>query len=433
MRFAFIKKSLRWEVPSTCPEEACVAVWRRARWARGLLLATLALLAPSSQPLPLAEDAFKADRGFGYARDVLAKGPVSIHVFKLERSHQDLGLATTSGKGPFLGMGTVPDQVKAFPTHIGTPIAAINGDFYENDAPYQGSPRDLQIRMGELLSAPHGHACFWIDPDGSPRMTNLVSRLKILWADGSETPVGLNEPRKPDMAVVYTAATGGTTHTQDGLEVVLESPADSAPTSIPIRPGVPIKTRVRAVLSAGNAPIGTNQVVLSMGPSHPKASAKPLPGDPVVFSTETVPNLAGVTTAIGGGPTLVRDGKPNRWTGFQMRHPRSAIGWSKDYFFLVVVDGRQAGLSVGMTLTELAEYMAHLGCENAMNLDGGGSTTLWALGNVMNNPSEGQERPAANAIVVYRKGAAHGRPLAENRSQENGNRDPLTPRSAANQ
>jgi exopolysaccharide biosynthesis protein len=49
--------------------------------------------------------------------------------------------------------------------------------------------------------------------------------------------------------------------------------------------------------------------------------------------------------------------------------------------------------------------MVKLGCENAINLDGGGSATLWVSGNVMNSPSEGQERPGANALVVLQKGA----------------------------
>jgi exopolysaccharide biosynthesis protein len=110
-----------------------------------------------------------------------------------------------------------------------------------------------------------------------------------------------------------------------------------------------------------------------------------------------------VRVAIGGGPMLVRDGKAMHWGGIQVRHPRSALGWNRDHFFLVEVDGRQSQLSVGMTFSEFAEYLRKLGCEEAMNLDGGGSATLWVLGNVINSPSEGQERPGANALVVLRK------------------------------
>ncbi len=66
------------------------------------------------------------------------------------------------------------------------------------------------------------------------------------------------------------------------------------------------------------------------------------------------------------------------------------------------MDGRQLDVSLGMTFTQLAKYMRDLGCEQAMNLDGGGSATLWAFGAVKNSPSEGQERAAPNALVVVK-------------------------------
>ena len=53
-----------------------------------------------------------------------------------------------------------------------------------------------------------------------------------------------------------------------------------------------------------------------------------------------------------------------------------------------------------MTVRELARYMVKLGCTEAMNLDGGGSATCWVYGQVMNNPSEGDERGMGNAIVI---------------------------------
>jgi exopolysaccharide biosynthesis protein len=110
-----------------------------------------------------------------------------------------------------------------------------------------------------------------------------------------------------------------------------------------------------------------------------------------------------VKTAIGGGPALVRNGKLAEWHSAQSRHPRSAIGWNKTHIFLVEVDGRQRNLSVGMTWGELADYMIKLGCEEAMNLDGGGSATLWFFGQVVNSPSQGDERGMANALFLIQK------------------------------
>jgi exopolysaccharide biosynthesis protein len=126
-------------------------------------------------------------------------------------------------------------------------------------------------------------------------------------------------------------------------------------------------------------------------------------GDVLKISTETVPELHGVKTALGGGPALVRDGKDVASTDGRGRHPRTAIGWNKTHIYLVEVDGRQRGLSVGMNFHELAAYFIKLGCDTALNLDGGGSATMWVMGQVMNSPSEGRLRPAANGLVLVHK------------------------------
>jgi hypothetical protein len=91
------------------------------------------------------------------------------------------------------------------------------------------------------------------------------------------------------------------------------------------------------------------------------------------------------------------------------RHPRSAIGVSQDDLFLVCCDGRRTGVDAGLTLEELAEFMLALGCRDAMNLDGGGSTTLVHRGHLLNRPYSLQDQPApasrpiVSAIVVDRR------------------------------
>ena len=94
---------------------------------------------------------------------------------------------------------------------------------------------------------------------------------------------------------------------------------------------------------------------------------------------------------------------PQRFNRIQFRQPRTAIGWNSNFFYIVEVDGRPRGLSVGMTFPELADYMVKLGCDEALNLDGGASTTMWVYGQVMNSPSAGHERNMANALVLLQK------------------------------
>jgi Phosphodiester glycosidase len=328
--------------------------------------------------------------------------PWSIHVFKLDRLRRDFVLGNTLGNGDSLGLRTVSDQLKKWPATAGTPLAAVNGDFYINEQPYAGDPRDLQIHDGELVSAPAGHACFWMDAAGEPQSTNVVSRFHVTWSDGSTTPFGLNEARDATAAVLYTAVNGPTTRTRGGLELTLER-AGSGGAWLPLRAGRTYQARVRTLAKDGNAPLDKDTLVLSLGPRLLTHLPPIQPGATLKLSTETFPDLSEVHNVIGGGPTLVHQGRAMAWPGIHIRHPRTAVGWNKQHLFLVEVDGRQLNLSLGMTLPELANYMVKLGCTEAMNLDGGGSATMWVYGNVMNSPSEGSERPGANSLVIYRK------------------------------
>ncbi len=87
------------------------------------------------------------------------------------------------------------------------------------------------------------------------------------------------------------------------------------------------------------------------------------------------------------------------------KHPRTAIGFDKDKnkLFLVTVDGRQK-ISAGMSLKELSEFMIFLGCYEALNFDGGGSTTMVINGQIVNSPSDIQgERSVGNSLLLLTK------------------------------
>ncbi|MBL9173768.1 MAG: phosphodiester glycosidase family protein [Verrucomicrobiales bacterium] len=341
----------------------------------------------------------RTGRGYAYVHDVDSSVPWSIHIFKVSRQRQDLVFTTLLGNSNRLGMAVLSEQMKGFPVSLGTPLAAINGDFYINEPEPLGDPRDLQILNGELISAPAGHACFWINAAGQPQTTNVTSQLRVVWPDNTSAPIGLNEVREPAAVVLYSAAAGRQTWTRDGTELVLERDGDHP--WIPLRPGTTLHARVRSVRDGGASPLDPGTLVLSAGPKAGPAIRSVTAGSRLQLVLETFPDLSGVQTAIGGGPTLVRNGRPMSWSGFLLRHPRSAIGWNDDHVFLVEVDGRQSDLSVGMTFPELAEYLVKLGCREAINFDGGGSATMWTMGHVVNSPSEGQERAGANSLVIY--------------------------------
>ena len=136
--------------------------------------------------------------------------------------------ARLSSQETIFGLSTLTEQIRALPQEAGSPVAALNGDFYVVEArhPYLGDPRGLQILDGELISAPGDQASFWIDATGNPQATNVIRNLKVTWPDGSTTPIGLNEERGNGAAVLYTPRLGKSTRTQGGRELILERAGD---------------------------------------------------------------------------------------------------------------------------------------------------------------------------------------------------------------
>ena len=112
---------------------------------------------------------------------------------------------------------------------------------------------------------------------------------------------------------------------------------------------------------------------------------------------------------IGGAPVLVERGEVQitaeaEAIGPEMslkRHPRTLIGWAGGNRMLILVcDGRQPKWSMGLTLLEAAQTMRDLGCVEALNLDGGGSSTFVAMGRVLNKPSDGHERTVSSIWAI---------------------------------
>lgn len=145
-------------------------------------------------------------------------------------------------------------------------------------------------------------------------------------------------------------------------------------------------------------------------------------------------NLADYWTAVAGSGIIVTRGRnvaERKETGADKAHPRTAVGLDDGgrHLFLLVIDGRRSGRSEGATLAELADWLLHLGAHEALNLDGGGSTTLVIEENgrpvVANEPSDGSwlslfGGPAAAREAAQRSNGNHlgvrAAPLAEHRS-----------------
>jgi hypothetical protein len=176
-------------------------------------------------------------------------------------------------------------------------------------------------------------------------------------------------------------------------------------------------TRGAPVATSGSAIPGGGAVLAAYG-TRTKELQPLVDGDTVRVLLTTAPRLPGgksPQTLIGGWPRIIRDGvnvageaatiEGTISRNAEARHPRTAVGYSRDgrKLWLVAVDGRATN-SVGMTLVELADAMRKLGVWQAMNFDGGGSTTMVIDGAVVNAPSDPTgEREVGNALLIVKR------------------------------
>lgn len=142
------------------------------------------------------------------------------------------------------------------------------------------------------------------------------------------------------------------------------------------------------------------------------AKGKLLLKDTINIYLGVEPIIHDITQMIGGLPKILFNGKTiNDFNGiegltspkFFGKNPRTAIGYDekKENLFIVVVDGRDSKNSIGMSLSELSEFMKSLGCYDALNFDGGGSSTIVIRDSVVNRPSDiTGERKVYNALFI---------------------------------
>lgn len=119
-------------------------------------------------------------------------------------------------------------------------------------------------------------------------------------------------------------------------------------------------------------------------------------------------------TAVGGGPVIVQDGRVSisnetelKFTGKAIndKHPRTCIGYTSDgYLIILVIQGRSPGVAEGATLEQQAKLLIELGCTEALNLDGGGSSCLLVNGKETIKPSDKEgQRPVPAVFIIFKK------------------------------
>jgi len=286
-------------------------------------------------------------------------------------------------------------------------LAAVNGDFF---AP-NGIPANIQIINGEIVKMPISRSIFAIAEQNKPAIGIFSLKASIITKDSLTHIIdSVNGQRTENALTFYNKFRGDDTGTNTyGSEVRL----------VPLQQfqvNTSLEMRVTGKrISEAPMRLNGDSFVLS---GHGLAEVflkEHIEIDDTVRLRFTFGNgHSKITAAVGGTPRLLRDGKISvEWKKegaskafARMRHPRTAVGYNApaDTLYFVTIDGRREGYSIGMTLDELAKYMRKLGCSNAVNLDGGGSTTMVVKDSIINRPSDpAGERPVSNALLLVSK------------------------------
>jgi phosphodiester glycosidase len=344
--------------------------------------------------------------GVVYSRQVefTGHGPVVMHVISAPKPTGLYALKPVLSNNAIMGRERVTSMQRRVSAEA--TVAGVNGDLFSWT---DGHPTGGLIRGGILDSGPVDfRSTVGVDTDGVLHVERV--RLAGTWqGSGQRRILGINEVPRANRTTLYTRAWGARTPAENAGAQAIIQPFPAT------KPNTPLTGVVTQYVSGGNQPIPPDGAVLvARGAQAGFLSAEAPIGANVTVLLTLTPPWANVLEALGGGPIIVREGKPvfrslEGFTTDQLayRHPRTGVGQTADgRILLVAVDGRQPGYSTGLTNFELALAMMRLGCVTASALDAGGSTTMAFDGKLLNRPSDsGGERAVAETLTLFYYGA----------------------------
>lgn len=332
-------------------------------------------------------------------------GPIAVYMLRLDPAKVRLRGALANDK--ILGV----ERVDEMAGRAGA-VAAINGGFFNIR---NGEPTGLLKIDGELVSdtrLPRGVAVFRAPPNGPTELAfdQVTVMLRLRYADAESewlVPVdGVDTTRERGKLMLYTPAYHAHTDTApNGTEWVLS--------------GTPLRV-IDIQANVGRAPIPRDGIALSYGGLDLPESLAALTDDATVRLETEWTSLNGLSAErlnaadhiVNGAGLLRLAGRVfTNWevenlradTFVDVRHPRTLIGLDRrGFIWLAAIDGRRPDYSLGMSFADLQRLCDRLELTDALNLDGGGSTTMVIEGKVVNRPSDpAGPRAVGDAILVF--------------------------------
>lgn len=406
-----------------------------------LLLAAIPTMAWASGEINLQGTKFRSDTiahyyiapGATHTHYQLSSGTRNIHVYALAIDKADSVFPYNERVKPRVEIGcdqclnaeTVSSMAKRHTTASRQFIGGINADFFimaafadqhEFKREILGYP-NMSCVIDRKIAAPdkidqvsRENALMW-GPDGMwIDATDL--QYKILNLDGSQQikAEAINYPRRDGEIMLYNSYMGPSTRTKAGGKEICLKLAEGQSWKV--------NSSVKFVVdgewnSDGNMAIPEDGLVISCGPSYAPTWVNDLKkGDEIkikiVLSLPAFDNIKpDIENVVGGDVRILNQGTVTRsairWINTpSAQYPRSLCGYSQDRnkLVFVAVDGGST-ISSGVNYYEAADLMAALGCYDALDLDGGGSTAMWmAHTGIANRLRDGSERAVGNGLFV---------------------------------
>ncbi len=337
-------------------------------------------------------------------RQIVRKvGPWNIHVLTIDLKKRNLDILSARAFDSLKGRETTSSIARRASRDNREVLGAMNADFFN----MQTGENDLnQIIEGEIVKGVKKplRAQFALGYSRTPYIEKFVFEGTAITSDARFGIDAVNSLKDSTM-VVLNRFFGIYARKENESVLVLHTAR---------RNGDTIVTVVWDSLKTGEQFSVRDSMQLLRAHAFNQTQVKRIAiGDTVRLVLGFLPRKEHLKTLVGGLPRIVADGRnlpatdslPGLTAKFtETRHPRTGIGFSGNgtILYFVTVDGRQQS-SVGMSLKEFAALMIEIGCYQALNLDGGGSTAMVVEDKVVNSPSDSTgERPVANALLVVK-------------------------------
>jgi hypothetical protein len=366
------------------------------------VLCAAALAAPAHAAAPVRGQTLMPGVIYSKQVEFTAHGPVVMHVVAAPKPTGVYELKPILSNNVVLGTERLTSMERRYSDQA--TIVGVN------------APAGGLIRDGVLDTAPaQERSTVGVDTDGTLHVDRVD--LEGTWqGSGQRRILGINDTPRANRTTLYTRAWGARTPAENGGTYAVLQPFPAS------KPNMPLTATVTGYLQGGNQPIPADGAILVARGSQAGFLAAEAPvGSRVTIVLTLTPPWTNVPGAVGGGPVIVRNGKPvfRSFENFApellaQRSARAAVGQTKDGdIVLVTVDGRQLGYSTGLTNFELALAMMRLGCVTASALDSGPAATMAFDGKLLSRPSSrGVERAVPEALTLFYYGVYAPQPAS---------------------